>query len=79
MKEAVKGKEKLLTIISAAVLVFGLLLAFYYIFTREIVTFNIDYTDSLFWAAASCESNSLINYDYWYVYIIVLPGSNCLV
>lgn len=75
MKETADNRSKVFNIISVLVLASGLLLAFYYIFAKEIVTYNIDYTDSLFWAAASADSGSLINYDYWYVYIIPFSGS----
>ena len=39
-------------ILSFLVFLTGLLLAFYYIFQKEIVTYNIDFTDTLFWASA---------------------------
>ncbi|MCR5507291.1 MAG: hypothetical protein K6F34_01255 [Lachnospiraceae bacterium] len=61
-------------IISAAVFALGLILALFYIFTREIVVYNIDHTDTLFWAAASVKSNSFIDRSYWYVYIIPFSG-----
>ncbi len=75
MSEIKKSKIGFGAIVSIAVLAAGLLLALLYIFTREIVVYNIDHTDSLFWAAASVKSGSLINYDYWYVYIIPFSGS----
>ena len=63
------------TTASWAVLVLGFAIAVFFIFTRERVDYNIDYTDSLIWAAASVESHSFINPDFWYAYIIPFSGS----
>lgn len=63
------------TIAPTAILIAGFLLVVFFIFTRERVDYNLDYTDSLIWAAASVESHSLINPDFWYAYIIPFSGS----
>lgn len=75
MKDRNKIKTNLMNILSVIVLLLGIFTVVYYIFTRERVDFNIDFTDSLLWAAASVESNSLINPDFWYAYIIPFSGS----
>lgn len=63
------------TTASAAVLILGFAIAVFFLFTRERVDFNLDYTDSLIWAAASVESGSWIDPDFWYAYIIPFSGS----
>ena len=67
-----KKKENL---IAALVLLAGLLGSVFYIFGRERAEFNLDYTDTLLWAAASVESKALISPDFWYAYIIPFSGS----
>ena len=63
------------TTASIVTLIFGFAIVVFFIFSRERVNYNIDYTDSLIWAAASVESHSLINPDFWYAYIIPFSGS----
>ncbi|MBR6469814.1 MAG: hypothetical protein IKS84_05490, partial [Lachnospiraceae bacterium] len=75
MADKRSGNGGSLIIPGIIVFVLGLALAFFYIFTREIVVYNIDHTDSLFWAAASVDGGSIINRGYWYVYIIPFSGS----
>ncbi|MBR5407064.1 MAG: hypothetical protein IK111_05390 [Lachnospiraceae bacterium] len=75
MADKRSGNGESLIIPGIIVFVLGLALAFFYIFTREIVVYNIDHTDSLFWAAASVDGGSIINRGYWYVYIIPFSGS----
>jgi hypothetical protein len=63
------------TIVSAIVFLLSLLVVVFFIFTRERTIFNVDYTDSLIWAAASVEGHSFVNHDFWYAYIIPFSGS----
>lgn len=69
------GRNKTLTVLSAALFAGSLLLVVFFIFTRERVSYNLDYTDSLIWAAASVEGHAFINHDFWYAYIIPFSGS----
>ena len=69
-----KNKPGIKTVIPWAVLVLSLCTAIFYIFCRERADFNIDYTDTLLWAAASVEGRGLVNHDFWYAYIIPFSG-----
>ena len=75
MSNKITDRSLTKTLISTAVLATGLIVVMFYIFCREIVDYNLDFTDSLIWAAASVESHSLINPDFWYAYIIPFSGS----
>ena len=50
------NQKKTENLIAALVLLAGLLGSVFYIFGRERAEFNLDYTDTLLWAAASVES-----------------------
>ncbi|MBQ7565123.1 MAG: hypothetical protein IJT16_14190 [Lachnospiraceae bacterium] len=67
-----KKAEHLIAILT---LLAGLISAVFYIFLRERAEYNLDYTDTLLWAAASVESGALISPDFWYAYIIPFSGS----
>ena len=69
------NQKKTENLIAALVLLAGLLGSVFYIFGRERAEFNLDYTDTLLWAAASVESKALISPDFWYAYIIPFSGS----
>ncbi len=75
MADNASRKDRGFFIFGVTVFALGFLFALLYIFTREITVYNIDHTDSLFWAAASVDAHSLINHDYWYVYLIPFSGS----
>ncbi len=62
-------------IIGTLVLIAGLLAAGAYIFIGERSEFTADFTDTLVWAAASVESGSLVNPDFWYAYLLPFGGS----
>ena len=47
------NQKKTENLIAALVLLAGLLGSVFYIFGRERAEFNLDYTDTLLWAAAS--------------------------
>lgn len=70
-----KKKIRITDILPWTVLVLGLSLAVFYIFCRERADLNIDFTDTLLWAAASVEGHGLVNRDFWYAYIIPFSGS----
>ncbi len=75
MADNASRKDRGFFIFGVTVFALGFLFALLYIFTREITVYNIDHTDSLFWAAASVDAHSLINHDYWYVYLLPFSGS----
>lgn len=60
--------------ISWGVLIIGLTAAIFYIFCREKADYNIDFTDTLLWAAASAEGHSLVYREFWYAYLIPFSG-----
>ena len=57
----------------------GIGAACFYIFCRERADFNLDFTDTLLWAAASVEGHGLVNRDFWYAYLIPFSGSLIMV
>lgn len=69
-----KNKPGIKAIVPWAVFVLSLCVAVFYIFFRERADFNIDYTDTLLWAAASVEGRGLVNHAFWYAYIIPFSG-----
>lgn len=75
MEKRIKRKINIETMAAAAILMLGFAVVVFFIFTRERADFNVDFTDSLLWAAASVESKSLINPEFWYAYIIPFSGS----
>ncbi len=69
------GKSNIVKTVSVTVLAVSIALLMFYIFKGERSEYHVDVTDTLLWGAASAESGSLYNPDFWYAYMIPFSGT----